>query len=179
MTLASDVSEREVLAEIDGSAGCSVKDSFADLDVSSHQFHVLFDAQWIHRAVRGTRSLPRLDWQVVRAVPQLSSFSLHAYGRTSALPPGLLTANGVQLLTAHQDDRVVGGVAFNRSSSVVGLSDLFAVGVDPVVVWRDAVLVAEQWFPGRPLVGYERDLDLEHATAAGFATIAPLRVWMR
>lgn len=130
VTLASDVSEREVLAEIDVSAGCSVTDSFADLDLSAQQFHVLFDANWIHRAVRGTRSL-------------------------------------------------VGGVAFNRSGSVVGLSNLSAVGVDPVVVWRDAVLVAEQWFPGRPLVGYERDLDLEHATAAGFATIGPLRVWMR
>jgi hypothetical protein len=41
---------RGILRDIDASSGCSVKDSFAALDLSDDGFEVLFDARWIFRA---------------------------------------------------------------------------------------------------------------------------------
>jgi hypothetical protein len=45
VTLRPGVSADAVLAHVDGSAGCSVKDSFVDLELDG--FDVLFDAQWM------------------------------------------------------------------------------------------------------------------------------------
>jgi hypothetical protein len=42
--------DRGILRDIDASSGCSVKDSFAALDLSDDGFEVLFDARWIFRA---------------------------------------------------------------------------------------------------------------------------------
>jgi hypothetical protein len=39
----------DVLSLVDAGPGCSVKDSFAALDLRSAGFDVLFEAQWIHR----------------------------------------------------------------------------------------------------------------------------------
>ena len=39
-----------LLGRIDSSAGCSVKDSFASLDLRAQGFRVLFEAEWIVRA---------------------------------------------------------------------------------------------------------------------------------
>jgi hypothetical protein len=49
VTLAPGIPAGRVLAGLDLSPGCSVKDSFADLDLAPYGFAVLFDAQWIHR----------------------------------------------------------------------------------------------------------------------------------
>ena len=49
VTLEPTASAKSVLAEIDtATPGCSVKDSFACLDLSPAGFRVLFDAQWLH-----------------------------------------------------------------------------------------------------------------------------------
>jgi hypothetical protein len=49
VTLTPGIPAERVLAGLDLSPGCSVKDSFADLDLAPYGFTVLFDAQWIHR----------------------------------------------------------------------------------------------------------------------------------
>ena len=49
VTLRPGVDAEALLARIDAGPGASVKDSFADLDLSGYGFRVLFDAQWIHR----------------------------------------------------------------------------------------------------------------------------------
>src|SRR3978361_1661718 len=46
-----------LLDRVDSGPGCSVKDSFADLDLSGHGFHVLFQASWNIKPTRP--SLPR------------------------------------------------------------------------------------------------------------------------
>ena len=38
---------RPAFADLDRSAGCTIKDSFAALDLTAHGFRVLFEAQWI------------------------------------------------------------------------------------------------------------------------------------
>ncbi len=43
----------EVLAGVDAGPGCTVKDSFAALDLGPYGFRVLFEAEWIHRPAAG------------------------------------------------------------------------------------------------------------------------------
>src|SRR5690349_13349736 len=47
VTLIPDLSVPDLLARIDSSAGCSIKDSFASLNLTEHGFRLLFEAQWI------------------------------------------------------------------------------------------------------------------------------------
>lgn len=44
VSLVRDASVEKLLARIDSSAGCSIKDSFASLDLSEHGFRVLFES---------------------------------------------------------------------------------------------------------------------------------------
>ena len=60
VTLSPSASPDEVLRDIDTSPGCSVKDSFASLDLSSYGFEVLFDAEWIHRPAAPPTERPDL-----------------------------------------------------------------------------------------------------------------------
>src|SRR5947207_3033271 len=46
VTLEPEVSVPELLARIDVSPGCSVKDSFDSLDLTAHGFRTLFEAEW-------------------------------------------------------------------------------------------------------------------------------------
>jgi hypothetical protein len=67
VTLAPHPSVPELLTRIDTSVGCSIKDSFASLDMNAYGFQVLFDAQWIvHRAPASSPSPDAVRWEVVR-----------------------------------------------------------------------------------------------------------------
>ena len=48
VTFAPGVRAGDVLRRVETGSGCSVKDSFADLDLGAHGFGVLFEAEWIH-----------------------------------------------------------------------------------------------------------------------------------
>jgi hypothetical protein len=68
--LAADV----VLRRIDTSPGCSVKDSFADLDLSAHDFIVLFEAWWLFREPIAPRTRSSLSWQLTTSDEDLESW---------------------------------------------------------------------------------------------------------
>jgi hypothetical protein len=77
-----------LLARIDTSAGCSIKDSFASLDMTAYGFRVLFDAQWILH--RGTAIPPIRDgsrWEVVRDGDGLAAWERAWRGNDG--PPGV------------------------------------------------------------------------------------------
>ena len=64
VTLSPAIEARDLLARIDATGGCSVKDSFGALDLDAYGFRVLLDAHWIVHAsdVRaGVRPIARLD----------------------------------------------------------------------------------------------------------------------
>jgi hypothetical protein len=48
VTLVRGVEPEGLLARVDASVGCSIKDSFADLELAPYGFRVLFEAEWIH-----------------------------------------------------------------------------------------------------------------------------------
>lgn len=184
ITLHQDAVPADFLTPLDtATPGCSVKDSFATLDLRSSGFVELFDAQWIHRApelpapqtsalrtARVSTAARLLDWQV----------AWHGGdGGPDVFRPPLLDEPSVRVLAFHEGDELSGGVVLNHDAGLVGLSNLFAVnGTDVAAVWSSAISAAARHFPGLPLVGYEHGNDLAHARASGFSALGPLRVWL-
>ncbi|MEU4668892.1 hypothetical protein AB0F91_13170 [Amycolatopsis sp. NPDC023774] len=68
VTLSLDATAADILPFLDASAGCSVKDSFASLDLPG--FEVLFSATWLHFPVL---SSPGWPWLRHRTRPSSTS----------------------------------------------------------------------------------------------------------
>ena len=126
VTLVPDLSVPDLLARIDSAAGCSIKDSFASLNLATYGFRVLFDAQWI--VFPDTWRLPETggpDWELVR---DLEDFSMWveawrgAEGPTGVLRSDVLAHDSVAVLAARSVDRIVAGAIATYSSNVVGIS---------------------------------------------------------
>jgi hypothetical protein len=178
ITLVPDADIDDVLAPVDRSAGCSVKDSFASIDLSPAGFHILFEAEWIYRDPARPGGDPGLSWSVVRTPEELRAWAA-AHGGGDVFTPALVEDSTVAFLVAREGDAIVGGVIGNRSAAVVGVSNLFATTADEDRVWAGAVSALSARFPGLPMVGYEHGPSLAAARRAGFATTGPLRVWMK
>jgi hypothetical protein len=75
-------------------------------------------------------------------------------------------------------DRIAAGAIANRSSAVIGISNVFArVGDLELAYAAAASAITEQWEP-MPLVGYDHGEPLRAARRAGFQPIGELRVWL-
>lgn len=168
----------DLLTQVDRSPGCSVKDSFASLDLSGSGFDVLFDAEWIHRPAPAATDIGVLRWSVVETLDELRAWTA-AHEAGAVLRPALLDDPAVMVLLATDaGGNVAAGVIGNRSRTVVGLSNLFTVSADPDEAWAGAVAALSAVFPGLPLVGYECGEDLTAAHRAGFTSVGRLRVWL-
>ena len=179
VTLLEDLGADEVLRGIDTSAGCSVKDSFASLDLSPDGFRVLFDAEWIRRPPTGPRESSSLTWTSVATAEALRAWAAAHGGGGEIFRPVLLEDPTVLVLTAHDGDVLLGGAVGNRSAHAVGISNLFTTRDDDDRIWAGAVDAISARFPGLPLVGYEAGADLAAAHRAGFVSTGPLRVWCK
>lgn len=178
VTLDPAATAGEVLGGIDGGAWASVKDSFARLDLDG--FDVLFEAQWIRRdAPRETEpDLDRdLDWGTVKDPATLREWERAWSGGhdTELFLPALLDA--ATIVYGRADGDIVTGAVLNESAQVVGVSNVFSAGRDVGDAWAGTLAMAARLFPGRPLVGYET--DMEPAARHGFVPIGPLRVWLK
>ncbi|KQY21318.1 hypothetical protein ASD16_18620 [Cellulomonas sp. Root485] len=175
VTLRPGVPVDAVLAAVDDSAGASVKDSFADLDLAPHGWSVLFEAQWLTRpAASGTA--PGLLWRTVDR--DTLPLWLAAHGSDS-IRPGVLDDPDVRLLLATDTDGPLAVAALNRSDAVVGVSNVAVLRAEPELVWSDLAMVARRELGAHRLVGYESGPDLLPPVAAGFEPVGPLRVWVR
>ena len=183
VTLVADPSASELLARIDASLGCSIKDSFASLDLTGHGFRVLFDAQWIIRGPSDPGAVPASPrWRVVRDVEGFTAWE-DAWrgpdGPLGVLRADLLRTKAVTLLAAQVDDRIVGGVVLSRSPTVVGISNFFTEERITSESWQGCLALVSALFPGVTLVGYESRDALDAARAHGFEAVGPLQVWLR
>lgn len=195
VTLAPGLDPARVLASLAPGA-TSVKDSFADVDLSAHGFHVLFDAQWIGqdarsaavaaaaggRAVGPGDSEPAdvdrdgdLAFERVRSAGVLGHWAA-AHGNRAAFVPALLDDPAVAVLGVRTGDDFTAGAILNGSGDAVGVSNTFGPAAS---VYRAVGTEAQRRFPGLPVVGWESADDLAAPLAAGFAAIGPLRVWVR
>lgn len=178
VTLVEHLPAAGVLAGVDTSAGCSVKDSFAALDLSVDGFRVLFDAEWIRRPPTDQRGSSGLTWTQVRTADALRTWAV-AHGGAETFRPVLLENPAVLVLTARDGDALLGGAIGNRSADAVGISNLFTTTGADDRIWAGAVDAISARFPGLPLVGYEAGADLAAAHRAGFVSTGPLRVWWK
>jgi hypothetical protein len=159
----------DVLSGLDVGPGCSVKDSFATVDLAPAGFRPLFDATWIHRPPAHGRPVGGRECRAVRTPGELAVWTA-AHGGT--VPAALLTEPSVLVVAVYDDGDLVGGAIGNRSDGCAGVSNLFGD------VWAEATAAISVAFPGVPLVGYEAADTLPAARAAGFTDAGPLRVWL-
>jgi hypothetical protein len=175
VTLSRDAEAAALLMRVDDQPGCSVKDSFAVLDLEPWGFHVLFEATWIQRtSVGGAGAVTTLDWHAARTAAELEQWS-EGHGLDVFIPT-LLDREHLRFYGTGSGNGA--GFALHRGGGVVGVSNMYAGSADLGTVWSDLVVVAARAYPGFKLMGYELGADLQAALAAGFAAIGPLRVWM-
>jgi hypothetical protein len=180
VTLRRSASAEQVLDRIDTGPGCSVKDSFADLDLTAAGFRILFEAQWILLA-SPPADLEEL-WDLVRYPRELAEWERawgDSYEPAQLFRPSLLARAEVDFVAARREGHIVAGALMNRSATVVGLSNVFSPGEDAQRTWAAAIVTAAARNPGLPIVGYERGEDLAAALRHGFESLGPLRVWLR
>jgi hypothetical protein len=80
----------------------------------------------------------------------------------------------VRVLAARQGGEIVAGAVANRSGSVKGVSNLFAVDGNLDEAWTGLLSA----LPRRHVVGYETGPALAAARRLGFTSTGRLRVWM-
>ncbi len=176
VTLRPGVSTTHLVSLLADRSTCSVKDSFADVNLEPYGFRLLFEARWIGHPPRPAGNVT--SWKVVADSAGLASWCVAAE-LARPLPAGLLHDRSITVLAANHDDQITGGAVLNRSAGAVGLSNVFAVDGDPLAVWPGVLAVVGHRAPGLPVVGYEHHADLDAALAVGFADLGPLRVWHR
>ncbi len=183
VTLVPGVDPAALAARIDTTtAGASVKDSFADLDLTAAGFQVLFEAQWIHRPASAPAIVSDLAWDVATDPDTLRAWALawdDGNGNADLFRPELLDDPDTFVLAGQSaDGRVVTGAVASRGDQVVGISNVFALDGGPDAAWP-VVLDAVNWlFPTLPVVGYEQGDNLAAAIRHGFEPVGLLRIWL-
>jgi hypothetical protein len=182
VTLVPDVSVDGLLARVDRSSGCSIKDSFASLDLAGYGFRVLFDGQWIVRQPNKPLVVavgPR--WTVVSGADAFVSWERVWRGHDGpfeVLRPALVSMASVTMLAAVADERVVAGAILNHGSEVIGISNFFTEDDTTAENWQGCLAFVDTLFPGVTLVGYESEIDLPVVRSIGFVAAGPMRVWV-
>lgn len=165
----------ERVAELASSRG-GVADSFGDLSLADHGFELLFAARWIHRIANDQRVRePAPGWTLVTSPAGLAAWTAH-HDTTEVLLPGLLDRSSFQVLAKVVGGELTAGAVLHAGTGVVSISNVWSA--HPEDVWPELVYNATVLWPGRDLVGYERDADLEAALAAGFVDVGPQLVWV-
>lgn len=181
VTLRRGVAAPALLSRIDTtSPGCSVKDSYADLDLSPYGFHELFSATWLG----GSGTPPRPPegtslWESVGA-DDLDAWEAAWAGRPDPerlFRPELLTAPGVTFLGARRGRAFTAGCILTAVDSAVGVSNVFDTDGTLETTWHAILRWTALEHPAKPVVGYESGAYVAAAVRAGLRPLGELRVW--
>lgn len=183
VTLACELDVPELLTRIDTGPGCSIKDSFASLELTDAGFEVLFDATWIVRLPGGETS-PVHDpaWEAVcdgEAIEAWEQAWRGDDGPTGLFRPELLDNPAVTVIQVRTSDGLVAGAVLNRSPDATGLSNFFARPGAPTSAWAGCLSFADTLHAGSALVSYASGAALDAARSTGFVAGGRLRVWHR
>jgi hypothetical protein len=164
----------------------SVKDSFAVLDLTPFGFHELFRAQWIFRqapADLSRQGTADLQWKRITSARELLRWEEARSQTASSLIrlflPALLHDADICIIAAYKENQIVAGAIANRTTDVVGLSNVFAPKQETERYWEGLLSLTATHYPSLPIVGYEQDESLTIALHVGFTTLGPLRVWIK
>lgn len=181
VTLLPDITIEQVLSGIDTSEGCSVKDSFAGLDLAAAGFRSLFRAEWLAREPAEARAPSARGWLALTTAEQLGEWE----AAWAELPEGsgffrraLLEDETIGVLAGYDGDRIVAGAIANRSMTVIGLSNVFDVAGDLESAWVAGAAAAAALWGEMPTVGYDSGDSLDAAHRAEFVSIGELVVWL-
>ena len=179
VTLLPSADADTVLQRAQDGAGCSVRDSFAQLDLAEVGFEETAAAQWIHRKPALPTVTSAAIWEVVETDAQLEAWVL-ASGRDARFGAELLRDDSVCVLAAYGRLGVRAGAVVSRSESVVGVIDVFTTkAMDDVEAWATLPTAIGGFFYGLPLVGWVGPDQRDAALVYGFAETGPLRMWRR
>ena len=175
-----------ILGRIDtNSPGCSIKDSFATLDLGPFGFEVVHQAEWIYREppsapIRGSSDM---TWMPIETADQLVAWesAWDVDGDSDQLfRPALLRNPSIKVLGGYVDRSIVAGAIANRTGEdLIGLSNVFATDGDRDQVWSGCLAYLDAAFSGMAIVGYEAGRELAVALRRGFHSVAALRIWMK
>jgi len=84
----------------------------------------------------------------------------------------------ISVLAGDEGDRIVAGAIANRSSTVIGLSNLFDVAGDLESRWVTAAAIAASLWGQMTTASYDSGDSLEAAHRGGFKSIGELVVWL-
>ncbi|MBD3921715.1 hypothetical protein H8B09_23315 [Paenibacillus sp. PR3] len=154
----------------------SIKDSFANLDMSPFDFEMLFTAEWIYHAPVANLESVQTEWCHVTTENDLADWT-SVHGSENVIRPELLECRDVKIYSNKKKGEVAGFIA-NLGANAVGISNVFSSG-NSDNLWSDIYKIVSLDFPGLPMVGYERGTDLTAALQSGWTTVGPLRVWVR
>jgi hypothetical protein len=185
VTLSPTASAAEMLAAIDTSPGCSVKDSFSCLDLAPYGFRVLFEAHWIllesdFERQRDENSRGHPEWKVVGTSEQLAQWESvwsGGQGHDRLFRDDLLDRTDVFFLAGELHDTIVAGTIVATTDTVAGLSNYFEAS-PTADAWPTCSVLIRSLCRQTPIVGYERDDALVGARQRGFIVGGPLRVWV-
>ena len=181
VTLLPEVAVEHLLSGIDAGEGCSVKDSFACLDLDAAGFRPLFRAEWVVGQPARRRPEAARGWAAVTSAAELRGWEA-AWEEMPAgsgfFQPALLKDETIAVLARYDGDRVGAGAIANRSAHVVGLSNVFAAtgGLDSA--WAAGAAVVATLWGDLATVGYGSGDALSAAHSAGFTSIGELVVWL-
>ncbi len=181
ITLDPSITSTEVSEQLRDRDVCSVKDSYARLDLTADGFALLFEAQWLAGSVPTERTPPQL-WHVVRDADEFERWRT-AHGDVPSLRPALLDDDDTRLWRRDDGSPAAGFVA-HRTGEVVAVSNAFTSGTGGGngELWRDILGLATTGFDRAvdlTVVAYEPMESLGPPMAAGLRPIGPLRVWLR
>jgi hypothetical protein len=181
VTLRPNIAVEDLLSAIDVGEGCTVKDSFACLDLGAAAFRPLFRAEWVVRQpARGRRAAPR-GWSALTTEAQLRRWEAswgEVPGGSEFFRPALLKDETIAVLAGYDGDRILAGAIANRSANVIGLSNVFDSAGELDSAWASGAAAAATLWGDLPTVGYDSGDDLHAAHDAGFESIGELVVWI-
>ncbi|MDA8366692.1 MAG: hypothetical protein M0Z62_06980 [Actinomycetota bacterium] len=183
VTLAPAVDADSLLARVDATAGCSIKDSFSMLPLDAHGFGILFEADWIvlpPDRVPPARSTGRdLAWRAVSDAAELGAWEdgWRGDGPVGTFPATVLDGD-LEFLAGYDGDAITAGVIANQTDGVVGVSNIFTKSGSIPEIWPGCLHAIARRFPNLPIVGYESGASLRAALRHGFAPVGRLRVWV-
>lgn len=162
---------------IDNGRVSSIKDSYANLDLSPFGFKKLFDAEWIWHPPVSSNKSPQTKWRVITNERDLVQWTSKS-GLTDVIKPNLLEYENVKNFSLENNEGVSGFIT-NVDEGVVGVSNVFSEGRENESLWREIPRVVSNEYPGMSMVGYEHGSDLDLAKKSGWESLGPLRVWIK
>lgn len=155
----------------------SVKDCFANLDLTSLGFKILFEAEWIYHEPSYHSNLTHSDWHVITTERELAEWAM-LQGLEHVILPDLLKREEVKIFKREKKGEIAGFIA-NMGANTVGISNVFSTDKKVEKLWSDITKVAATEFPELPMVGYEQGGNLTAAILSGWTSIGPLLVWLK